>query len=44
MIINDELETGLKDIKNAMISLYIKLKYTEYMIEEIKNLNFNGEK
>jgi guanylate kinase len=42
-IINDELETGLKDIKNAMISLYPKLKYTDEMIEEIKNLNFNGE-
>ncbi len=38
-IINDELETGLKDIKNAMISLYPKLKYTEEMIEDIKNLN-----
>ena len=42
-IINDELETGLKDIKNAMISLYPKLKYTDEMIEEIKNLNFNEE-
>ena len=38
-IINDELEAGLKDIKNAMISLYPKLKYTDEMIEEIKNLN-----
>ena len=38
-IINDELETGLKDFKNAMISLYPKLKYTEEMIEDIKNLN-----
>ena len=42
-IINDELETGLKDIKNAMISLYPKLKYTDEMIEEIKNLNINGQ-
>lgn len=38
-IINDELETGLKDIKNAMISLYPKLKYTDEVIEEIKNMN-----
>ena len=38
-IINDELEAGLKDIKNAMISLYPKLKYTDEMIEDIKNLN-----
>ena len=37
-IINDELEAGLKDIKNAMISLYPKLKYTDEMIEDIKNL------
>ena len=38
-IINDELETGLKDIKNAMISLYPKLKYTDEIIEEIKNMD-----
>ena len=37
-IINDELETGLKDIKNAMISLYPKLKYSDELIEEIKNM------
>ena len=43
-IMNDELETGLKDIKNAMISLYPKLKYTEEMIEDIKNLNINNMK
>ena len=41
-IINDELEAGLKDIKNAMISLYPKLKYTDEMIEDIKNLNIEG--
>ena len=38
-IINDELDTGLKDIMNAMISLYPKLKYTDEIIEEIKNMN-----
>ena len=38
-IINDELDTGLKDILNAMISLYPKLKYTDEIIEEIKNMN-----
>ena len=38
-IINDQLETGLKDILNAMISLYPKLKYTDEIIEEIKNMN-----
>ena len=42
-IINDELEAGLKDTKNAMISLYPKLKYTDEMIEDIKNLNIEGE-
>ena len=41
-IINDELEAGLKDIKNAMISLYPKLKYTDEMIEDIKNLNMDN--
>ena len=41
-IINDELEAGLKDIKNAMISLYPKLKYTEEMIEDIKKMNVDG--
>ncbi len=39
-IINDDLDTGLKDIKNAMISLYPKLKYTEDLINEIKNSDF----
>ena len=38
-IINDELETGLKDIKNAMTSLYPKLKYSDETIEEIKNMD-----
>ncbi len=38
-IINDELSAGLKDFKNAMISLYPKLKYTDEMIEDIKNMN-----
>ena len=38
-IINDQLETGLKDILNAMISLYPKLKYTDEIIEEIKNMD-----
>jgi guanylate kinase len=38
-IINDELEAGLKDTKNAMISLYPKLKYSDEMIEEIKNMS-----
>jgi hypothetical protein len=38
-IINDELEAGLKDVKNAMISLYPKLKYSDEMIEEIKNMS-----
>lgn len=38
-IINDELSAGLKDFKNAMISLYPKLKYTDEMIENIKNLD-----
>ena len=33
-IINDELETGLKDIKNAMISLYPKLKYSVEFFED----------
>jgi guanylate kinase len=42
-IINDELEAGLKDIKNAMISLYPKLKYTDEMIEEIKNFDDKKE-
>ena len=42
-IINDELEAGLKDVKNAMISLYPKLKYTDEMIEDIKNLSINKE-
>ena len=42
-IINDELEAGLKDTKNAMISLYPKLKYTDEMIEDIKNLNIEGD-
>ena len=42
-IINDELEAGLKDIKNAMISLYPKLKYTDEMIEEIKNFDVKKE-
>ena len=37
-IINDELSAGLKDFKNAMISLYPKLKYTDEMIEDIKNM------
>ena len=41
-IINDELEAGLKDIKNAMISLYPKLKYTDEMIEDIKKMNVDG--
>ena len=41
-IINDELEAGLKDIKNAIISLYPKLKYTDKMIEEIQNFNIDG--
>lgn len=43
-IINDELDTGLKDIKNAMISLYPKLKYTDEIITEIKNMNFKDNK
>ena len=43
-IINDELETGLKDIKNAMISLYPKLKYTDEIIEEIKNMDLKDNK
>ena len=37
-IINDQLETGLKDILNAMISLYPKLKYTDEIIEEINKI------
>ena len=43
-IINDELDTGLKDIKNAMISLYPKLKYTDEIITEIKNMDFKDNK
>ena len=39
-IMNDEMEAGLKDIKNDMISLYPKLKYTDEMIEEVKNIEF----
>ena len=42
-ITNDVLETGLKDVKNAMISLYPKLKYTDEMIEEIKNIEAKNE-
>ena len=42
-IVNDVLETGLKDIKNAMISLYPKLKYSDEMIEEIKNIDYKDE-
>ena len=42
-IINDELETGLKDIKNAMISLYPKLKYSDELIEEIKNMELREQ-
>ena len=41
-IINDELEAGLKDIKNAMISLYPRLKYTDEMIDDIKKMNVEG--
>ena len=33
------METGLKDIKNAMTSLYPKLKYSDETIEEIKNMD-----
>ena len=43
-IINDELSAGLKDFKNAMISLYPKLKYTDEMIEDIKNMNNDTNK
>lgn len=39
-IINDDLDTGLKDVRNAMISLYPKLKYSEELINEIKNSDF----
>ena len=42
--IKDELDTGLKDIKNAMISLYPKLKYTDEIITEIKNMDFKNNK
>ena len=42
-IINDELETGLKDIKNAMISLYPKLKYSDEVIAEIKNMDLRSD-
>jgi guanylate kinase len=40
-IINDVLETGLKDVKNAMTSLFPKLKYSDQMIEDIKNMDIN---
>ena len=40
-IINDVLETGLKDVKNAMTSLFPKLKYSDQMIEDIKNMDLN---
>ena len=40
-IINDVLEAGLKDIKNSMISLFPKLKYSDEMIEELHNMDFN---
>ena len=40
-IINDELEAGLKDFKNSMISLFPKLKYSDEMIEELHNMDFN---
>jgi guanylate kinase len=40
-IINDALETGLKDVKNAMTSLFPKLKYSDQMIEDIKNMDLN---
>ena len=40
-IINDVLETGLKDVKNAMTSLFPKLKYSDEMIEDIKNMDLN---
>ena len=35
------LETGLKDVKNAMTSLFPKLKYSDQMIEDIKNMDLN---
>ena len=38
-IMNDDLEAGIKDVKNAVISLYPKLKYSDEMIEEIKNID-----
>jgi guanylate kinase len=42
-IMNDELETGYKDMKNAIISLYPFLKYKPEDIEAIKNGNFGRE-
>ena len=38
-ITNDDLDAGIKDVKNAVISLYPKLKYSDEMIEEIKNID-----
>ena len=42
-IMNDELETGYKDMKNAIISLYPFLKYKPEDIEAIKNGKFGRE-
>jgi len=42
-IMNDELETGYKDMKNAIISLYPFLKYKPEDIEAIKNGKFGRD-
>jgi len=42
-IMNDELDTGYKDMKNAIISLYPFLKYKPEDIEAIKNGKFGRE-
>ena len=39
-IMNDDPETGYKDMKNAIISLYPNLKYKDEDIEKIKGGNF----
>ena len=41
-IINDEIETGYKDFKNAMISLFPFLKYSSEDIEKVKEIASKG--
>ena len=40
-IMNDDIDTGYKDIKNAIISLFPHLKYNDEDIENVKNGKFD---